>query len=579
MQRGKLKQKLWQWRGIWLTVPGVVILVIIGILTGIFQLLEWATLDLFFRLRPVEPPDERIVLVTIDEKDLNTLGQWNLSDERIAQAITNLQQYQPRVIGLDLYRNFPIPPGSEKLIKIYQNTPNLIGLEKAMGVTVSPPSGLPYPDQVGFSDLVLDGDGKIRRGLMAIRRHNGEIHYSIGTQLALKYLEGDNIIPQAIPYHPEQIKLGKSIFSPLMKNDGSYVRVDNGGYQIILNYRGMLENFQRISIREVLANQIPPELIHDRLVIIGSVAQSVNEFFNTPYSNGFSASPPRSASFVIHANLTSQIISAALDGRSLLKVWSDPQEWLWVLLWALIGATGRWFLLEAHLFNHNRSSQWTMLGIYLIPGGFVIFLISYLAFLSGWLLPVITPLTSFLASAILITSYHHRYLQNLASIDQLTQVANRRFFDQYLEREWWRKTKQSQIISLILCDIDHFKLYNDSNGHQAGDDCLQQVAQAINNAVRQSDLVARYGGEEFAVILLNTPKDHVMLVAQRIQQAVKSLKIPHHKSRPHSYVTLSCGISSIVVNSNISPSILIQKADEALYEAKAKGRDRIEIAL
>ncbi len=579
MRRGKLKQTLWQYRGIWLTVPGVVILTIVGILTGFFQLLEWATLDQFFRLRPAESPDSRIVLVTIDEDDLKKIGQWNLSDQMIADIITNLQKYRPRVIGLDIYRNFPIKPGTENLLNIYQNTPNLIGVEKAVGKIIEPPKGLPYPDQVGFTDLVLDGDGKIRRGLISIRQSDGEIHYSIATQLALKYLEKDNISPQTFSNNPDQIQLGKSVFSPLGKNDGSYVRVDNGGYQVILNYRGTMENFVRIPMKDILNKEIPPELIADRIVIIGSIVESANEFFNTPYTHNILSSPSRSTSLIIHANLTSQIISAAKDGRSLLKVWSDPIEWLWVLIWALIGATGRWFLLEAHLFNHNSSSKLTMIGVFLIPGSLLLLTITYLAFLSGWWIPSITPLTAFIISAILITNYHHRYLQTLASIDQLTQVANRHFFDQYLEKKWWHKTKEKQVISLILCDIDFFKVYNDTNGHQAGDDCLQKVAQAITNAVRQSDLVARYGGEEFAIILVNTSMEDVIHIAQRINQSVKFLNIPHPNSSINPYVTLSCGISTIIVNPNYSPSHLIKKADQALYQAKSNGRDCIEIAL
>lgn len=578
MQREKFKQQLWQWRGIWLTVPAVVILIIVGILTGFFQLLEWATLDQFFRLRPSETPESRIVLVTIDEDDLNSLGQGNLSDRTIAQVITNLKQYQPRVIGLDLYRNFSIEPGTQELLKIYQTTPYLIGVEKAVGKLIAPPDGLPYPDQVGFADLILDGDGKIRRGLISIRQPDQTIELSFATQLALNYLLKDKIKPQAIADHPNLIQLGKSIFSPLRKNDGSYVRVDNGGYQIMLNYRGPIEHFQRISIREVLDQKFPPELISDRIVIIGSVAESINEFFNTPYSYYFLGSPSRSSALVIHANLTSQIISAALDGRALLKVWSDPIEWLWILIWSSIGTIGRWLLLEARLFNHHKASQWTMIGVFIIPGSLLIFTISYLAFLSGWWLPVITPLTAFISSSIIITSYHHRYLQNLASIDQLTQVANRYFFDQFLEKEWWRKSKEKQVISLILCDIDYFKNYNDAKGHLAGDECLHQVAQAISKAVRQTDLVARYGGEEFAVILVNTPLENAIQIGQRIHKSVNSLNLPHPNSNVNPYVTLSCGLSTMILNPNHSPSDLIKRADQALYTAKANGRNRLEIA-
>jgi diguanylate cyclase (GGDEF)-like protein len=166
-------------------------------------------------------------------------------------------------------------------------------------------------------------------------------------------------------------------------------------------------------------------------------------------------------------------------------------------------------------------------------------------------------------------------LSRLATLDSLTQLANRRRFDECLN-QWWRILAREQLpLSLLLCDVDFFKLYNDSRGHQAGDECLHQVAQAMKRAVkRPADLVARYGGEEFAVILPNTHGQGALQVAEQIRSSVTALAIAHPSSSISQYVTLSIGVSFTVPCHNCCPEQLIAVADQALYRAKASGRDR-----
>ena len=166
-------------------------------------------------------------------------------------------------------------------------------------------------------------------------------------------------------------------------------------------------------------------------------------------------------------------------------------------------------------------------------------------------------------------------LSKLAALDSLTQIANRRIFDEFLTKEWQRGQRERQCLSLILADIDHFKLYNDSLGHQSGDWCLRKVAEAIVSAVkRPADLVARYGGEEFAVILPQTPADNALLVANQIRQKVKKLALSHPKSLVSGYVTLSLGVTSLIPHPQYTKKQLLVTADKALYQAKKQGRDR-----
>jgi len=165
--------------------------------------------------------------------------------------------------------------------------------------------------------------------------------------------------------------------------------------------------------------------------------------------------------------------------------------------------------------------------------------------------------------------------QHLANVDGLTELANRRRFDDYLSTQWINLAQQGSPLSLILCDIDFFKFYNDRYGHPAGDVCLQKVGGVLNfKAQKHQDLVARYGGEEFAVVLPNTHASGAVHVAAMIQGAVNDLQIVHGGSEVSEYVTMSMGIATVVPTWESSPSDLIVLADKALYQAKTEGRDR-----
>lgn len=170
----------------------------------------------------------------------------------------------------------------------------------------------------------------------------------------------------------------------------------------------------------------------------------------------------------------------------------------------------------------------------------------------------------------------NQQLELLANLDGLTEVANRRRFDEYLSQNWQKMKEESSPLSLILCDVDYFKCYNDKYGHQAGDDCLKQIAKAINNAVSNGkNLVARYGGEEFAVILPATNMNGALAVAAAIRRKVALLNMLHEDSQVSPYVTLSMGVASLIPDGTSSAEQLILQADNALYKAKQQGRNRV----
>ncbi|GAB0056591.1 Sensor histidine kinase RcsC [Candidatus Magnetaquicoccaceae bacterium FCR-1] len=167
-------------------------------------------------------------------------------------------------------------------------------------------------------------------------------------------------------------------------------------------------------------------------------------------------------------------------------------------------------------------------------------------------------------------------LERLAVLDGLTSIPNRRRFDQFLEYEWNRSQRHAHPFSLLLLDIDYFKMYNDLYGHAQGDACLRRVAEAIATSMpRAMDLAARYGGEEFACVLPETHENGAQAVAQRILGSVRALKIPHAHSKAGEHVTVSIGVACMIPNTEKHPLDLITRADQALYKAKRAGRNQM----
>jgi diguanylate cyclase (GGDEF)-like protein len=170
-------------------------------------------------------------------------------------------------------------------------------------------------------------------------------------------------------------------------------------------------------------------------------------------------------------------------------------------------------------------------------------------------------------------------LEILTNLDGLTNIYNRRYFNICYEQEWQRMTRKKEYLSIIMCDIDYFKQYNDYYGHLAGDECIYKIAQTIKNSIkRSSDFVARYGGEEFVVVLPDTSTKGAIKIAEDIKDNVKKIQIPHKKSSISEYISISLGVATIIPKVDIPSHILISMADQALYTAKNKGRNRIEIS-
>ncbi|WP_310834411.1 CHASE2 domain-containing protein [Aetokthonos hydrillicola] len=387
-----------------MTAPAVAICVMAGGVTGLFQLLEWSTMEGFFALRLTEPPDKRILIVTIDEQDITQSGKWPIPDVILTKLISQLKSQRPAAIGLDIYRDLPVEPGYQELLGVIKSTPNLIGIRKLAGDQVAPSPTLSALNQIALADLVLDTDGKVRRGLLSAGDGEGKIFLGLAPQLSLIYLKNKGIALQALDKNNTYLQLGKAVFTPLTGDEFSYRHADMGGYQIILNFRGFQDNFDTVKMRDILNNRVPSALVRDRIVLIGTTAKSINDFVNVGYSRNLHDQEKNMAGVVVHANLISQILSAALDGRPLLRVWSEQAEWLWVLCWSFLSSGVTWRGLQSNSQRKQPLPGWSILVI--LSGTVIILGISYTALMIGWWIPSISPLLTIFLSTIITNNLY-----------------------------------------------------------------------------------------------------------------------------------------------------------------------------
>jgi diguanylate cyclase (GGDEF)-like protein/PAS domain S-box-containing protein len=426
------QQRLPDWSGsIWLhfkAVVGVAGFVLVLRSTGLLQSLEWAAYDQMFRWRPPEHLDDRILIVGINETDIREFQTWPISDRVLAELLQRLDSYSPRAIGLDLYRDIPVEPGHAELQQVFATTPNLIGIEEVPIannlIGVRPPKVLAELGAVGFNNVAIDSDGTIRRNLLYLWGEE-KSYQSLALKLALLYLQTEGIKLQPSPEHPKHFQLGPHTFPRFERNDGPYIHQDNGGYQVLANFHvgdpveSELVPYREVSMRQVLEGEVPADWVRDRVVLIGSTATSINDFFYTPQSSGLFQAPKKVFGVQLHANFVSQILSAALDDRPpSILFWSEPIEWLWIVLWAIAGA----------IISSTWRSPVRLTGSILLAS-VTLFASATLLFLLGWWVPLIPPLLTLIGSAGLLTSYiayHEEKLKRsfAESKDFLDQIIN-----------------------------------------------------------------------------------------------------------------------------------------------------------
>ena len=317
---------------------------------GLLESPEMQAFDQMMRSRPAEKLDSRLLVITIDDNDLEiqrqngeSLIEASISEKSLNKLLAKLNQYQPRAIGLDIYRDFPAK--DKDLSTRLRKTQNLIGVCKGSDGTVNiagikPPPEI-SPTNLGFSDFIHDHDEVIRRHLLFINPEAASpcsVDYAFNLQLASLYLRPFGIQTKFTP--ERNLQLGKTIFPNLKSRAGGYQNIDANGGQILLNYRSSKEIAQQVNLTKFLSSQIDASAIKNRIILIGVTAKGDSpDTWATPYAAPFYEQMP---GVLVQAHMISQILSAVLDGRPLLRVWSLWAEVGWIWGWSLLGGFLAW---------------------------------------------------------------------------------------------------------------------------------------------------------------------------------------------------------------------------------------------
>lgn len=381
-------------------------------LSGLLESGELAAYDCYIRLQPTsqQKPDPRIVLIEISENDIQSQGRWPLTDEMLSKVLKMLVSYRPRVIGLDIYRDLSVPPGAARLEKTLCTYPQIVTVMKfgnGRERGINAPPCLRNTERFGFNDIVVDPGGTVRRGLLFLDDGKTVFH-SFSLRLALLYLAAQGITPQPDPLIPEYMRLKKATVRRFESNDGAYVRADARGYQYLIDYWGASLAFPSFSLSDLLRGAIEPNHIRDKIVLIGTTAEGVKDFFYTPFSQGMSAGQQASG-VSVHAAMASQLLRYALDGKTPLRVMPRSRSWFWVLVWGLAGA-----MLGLSVRSPLKLSATGFSGLILLA------ILVYILFMSSYWAPFLPPAISWTFSAMLVTAYlSNKEKRERASLMQL----------------------------------------------------------------------------------------------------------------------------------------------------------------
>lgn len=461
---------------------------------GYLESPELGAYDQYIRSRPaLAAPNARIVLLGVTEDDISTLGRWPIPDAMMAQILTTLMQDEPRAIGLDIYRDVEVPPGRDALNDVLSRhsaivVPMSVGGDGKKGV--APPAVMAGTEQVGFNDILVDRGGIVRRGLLFMG-HEGMTHYAFALRLALLYLQAEGLYPQADPTNPNLLRLGPTTIRRFEANDGAYIEADARGYQFLIDFQEVPGTFPVFTLSDLLDGNVPRQAIHDKIVLFGTMAESVHDAFYTPFSMDLQAEQ-QMPGLLLHASIASQLLRSALNGSSSMRVLSDAVEWGWILLWSVLGGViGLWLL-----------SPWRF--VLVVGSGLALLVLgSYGAFVYGWWIPVIPPVMTWVLSTIMVTaSMSYRESKQRALMQQLferhssPQVVNAIWEHRHAFMHNGRPRSQRMVITVLFTDLVGFTSISETMEPQELVDWLDAYMEAMApHVIDHHGVILRFTGD------------------------------------------------------------------------------------
>ena len=466
---------------------------------GLLEALELAAYDWFLRLRPTPPAhDPRVTLVTITESDIHDQGGWPLSDGVLARTMEMLLQHEPRAIGLDIYRDVPVPPGSDRLNTTFTRDPRIIVVTKfgeGRSTGVRPPAVLQNTDQVGFNDIVVDPGGTVRRGLVFL--DDGQTtFYSFALRLALLHLQAEGVTPQADPSDPRYLRLGRASIRPLEPNDGGYAAADTRGYQFLLDFKDGPGAFPSVDLATLLAGRVEPRLIKGKIVLIGVVAESIKDNFYTPYSRGLEAEQ-HVAGVAIHAHIASQLLRIGLDGVAPMATPTEPLEVLWIIVWSAMGG-----MAGLRLRSPVRLALTAGGGLLALGLG------DFLMFSRGWWIPLVPPAMTWLLSAAVVTAYvsYQETLQRAS----LMRLFSRHVSKEVAEAMWQQRDQfadgrrprpQGLIVTALFTDLTGYSTVSERLSPELLMEWLNEYMEAMAGQVSaHGGVIKQYAGDSIVAL-------------------------------------------------------------------------------
>lgn len=472
------------------TLPGgyaIAGIMIVGLLLwvrglGALQPLELVVYDRMVRWRSGFGPDPRLLVVGITESDIRQFS-WPLSDRILAEVLAKLQTFEPAAIGLDIVRDIPIADRPEKQKADYQQLakelqePNLIGITfigNTEDDTIPPPPSLP-PEQVGFSDVLVDPDGTVRRNLMFARQ--GEtILPSFSLQLALKYLaEQKQIFPELTD--SQDYQLNQKILKRLTTNSGGYQNLDAGGYQILLNYRDR-QIAETVTLQQLLDGQIDPKLVKNKIVLVGPTAESLKDNFFTPYSAG-EAEKAKMFGVSIHAQMISQFLGAALDDIPPFWYWPEWAEIFWLIVWIFIGGA-----------IAGTTHQPLILALRLGGAFAILFGSNFGLFIIGGWTPLIAPALGFFLAIGSTITYRVQYIRQQQNM--VMKLLGQQTSPEIAQELWNSRDRllqsgflpgQTLTVTVLFTDIRDFTTISEQNSSELVMSWLNEYMSAMTQEV------------------------------------------------------------------------------------------------